>query len=222
VTRNVIPDDRPLREELETLVRHYHHLQNEHTRAAPESSIRRRLEERLLHVRERFDRVLEEWVPDEELRAEWRDHLHSRAPEPDRPEAVRALVYRGSSDVGSIVEVHNRGDELEVWIDGSLVERIVAEKAFEPTQRPVMFSIDGFEFDESFAASPEALQALAAFREEGGEPPWEHAAELLADGLVNVHFDATPRGLRALASFAQPARSRGRESWPRGDHRSSV
>jgi hypothetical protein len=93
------------------------------------------------------------------------------------------------------------------WIDGSLVERIVAKKDFEPTQRPVRFSIDGFEFDESFAASPEALQALAAFREEGGEPPWEHAAELRAEGLVNVHFDLTPRGRRALASFSQPTRS---------------
>jgi hypothetical protein len=206
MSRNVIPDDRPLREELETLVRHYHRLQNEHKRAAPESGIRRRLEERLLRVRERFDRVLEEWVPDEELRAEWNDHLHSRAREPHRPQALRALVYRGISEAGSTLEVHNRGDELELWIDGTLVERIVAKKAFEPTDKPARLSIDGFEFYESFAASSEALRALGAFREDGGDPPWEHAAELLADGLINVHFDLTPRGRRALASLAQPAR----------------
>jgi hypothetical protein len=53
------------REELEALARHYHHLQNEYKPAPPDSARRRRLEDRLLDVRERFDRVLEEWVPDD-------------------------------------------------------------------------------------------------------------------------------------------------------------
>lgn len=41
----------PLREELESLVHTYYHLHNEHKQAAPESSRRRRTEERMLEVR---------------------------------------------------------------------------------------------------------------------------------------------------------------------------
>ena len=37
-------------EMLEALARRYHHLQNEHQRAAPESGTRRRIEERLFDV----------------------------------------------------------------------------------------------------------------------------------------------------------------------------
>jgi hypothetical protein len=53
---------------------------------------------------------------------------------------------------------------------------------------------------ETFGADPAALKALADFYEqEGSHPPWQHAAELLRDGLIDVHFDLTPRGRRALA-----------------------
>ena len=41
--------------------------------------------------------------------------------------------------------------------------------------------------------------ALADFLERGESPPWEHASELLEDGLIDVHFALTPRGHRALA-----------------------
>ena len=50
----------PRREVLEALAHEYHHLQNEHKRASLESRVRRRIEERLLDVRERFDRLLDE------------------------------------------------------------------------------------------------------------------------------------------------------------------
>ena len=194
----------PLREELEALVRYYHHLQNEHQRAAPESSARRRIEERLLDVRERFDRLVEEWVDDEDLREAWLEHLHNRAPEPDGPEAVRPLVFRGVTEAGSDVEVRERTDqELEVWIDGALVERVAAQEDFASTARPLQVRLDGFRAEETFSASREALAALATFVEGGESPPWEFASELLADGLVDVHFALTPRGRRALATLEQ-------------------
>jgi hypothetical protein len=105
----------PRREELEALVRYYHHLQNEHKRAALESAMRRRVEETLLEVRRGFDRVLEEWVPEEKLRHAWREHLHYRAPEPPGPPAIRPLVFRGVSEAGSVVEIRGtKGEELEV------------------------------------------------------------------------------------------------------------
>ena len=192
----------PTREELEALVRYYHHLQNEHKRAAPESSTRRRIEERLLDVRRRFDRVLEEWVPDEELRSAWSEHLRNRAPVPSGPPAVRPLVFRGVTDAGSVVEVRGgKGEELEVWIDGTLTERIAGEKDFSSVTPPLTFRLNSTEAHETFSTSPEALDALADFlADDGSGPPWDYASELLSDGLIDVHFALTPRGRRALAS----------------------
>jgi hypothetical protein len=191
----------PTREELEALVRHYHHLQNEHKRAAPESSTRRRLEARLLDVRRRFDRVLEEYVADEELRTAWLEHLHNRAPLPSGPPAIRPRAFRGVTDAGSVVEVRGgKGEELEVWIDGTLIERIAGEKDFSSVTPPLSFRVNSIEAHETFTASAAALDALADYVDDGKPPPWDFAAELLADGLIDVHFALTPRGRRALAS----------------------
>lgn len=191
----------PTREELEALVRHYHHLQNEHKRTAPESSARRHLEARLLDVRRRFDRLLEEFVHDEELRTAWREHLHNRAPEPPGPPAIRPLVFRGVSDAASVVEIRGtKGDELEVRVDGAVTERIAGEKDFASTTPPLAFRLNGTEAHETFTAPAEALDALADHVDDGKRPPWDFASDLLADGLIDVHFALTPRGRRALAS----------------------
>jgi hypothetical protein len=194
----------PRRQELQTLVRYYRHLQNEHHRAAPESAARRRIEDKLLDVRQRLDRELEEWVPEEELRRAWREHLHNRAPEPDGPPEIRPLVFAGQSDVtGSVVEIRGKkGEELEVTVDGAPIERIDADENFAVTVPPARYRMNDNEFLEFFTASPEALQALAEFPGiEHQSPPWEYAAELLADGLIDTNFALTPRGRRALATM---------------------
>jgi hypothetical protein len=189
---------------LEALAHHYHHLQNEHKRAAPESSTRRRIEPRMSHVRDQFERSLAEWVADEELQRAWSDHLHYRRPEPPGPPAVRPLVFRGTSDDRATVEVRGKpGEELEVEIDGSLVGRIVAEKDFAAVDPSFRFRLDRTEFRETFVASRDAVQALADSLADGGSPPWEYATELLADGLIDVHFALTARGRRALARLPQ-------------------
>ena len=36
------------------------------------------------------------------------------------------------------------------------------------------------------------------FLDDGKSPPWDHASELLADGLIDTHLAVTPRGRRAL------------------------
>jgi hypothetical protein len=192
----------PLREELDALVHHYYHLRNEHERSQPESSMRRRLEDELLEVRERFERLLEEWVPDPELQEAWREHIRNRGPVPPEPPAIRPLVFQGRSEVsGSIVEVRRKGDELQVEVDGSLHERVAAEKDLSVPTPALRFRLNGTEYDETFNASPEALRALVDFLDQGGSPPWDYASELLADGLIDVHFDVTPRGRRALAQL---------------------
>ena len=189
-----------MHEELDALARQYHHLHNEVERSDPESSTRRKLQDRLSEVRERFDRLLEEWVSDEELKQEWRDYLHTRVPEPDGPPPIEPLVFQGRTDAGSIVEVRGSKDEFGVWVDGSLQERIAAEKDLSVDKPVFHFRWDGKEIEETFGASGEALRALDDYLQtEGAAPPWEYASELLADGLIDVHFDLTPRGRRAHA-----------------------
>jgi hypothetical protein len=197
-------DELPIREELEALARHYHHLQAEHQNAGPESGLRRRIEERLLDVRGRFDRTLEEWVAEPELRDEWRAYLEHHASEPSGPSAIRQVVFRGRSEAASVIEVRQAPDGLEVWIDGTLAERLIGDKGFATTAAPHRAQLDGTWFDEFFEASPEALDALAGFLDGGGQPPWSYARELLEDGLIDVHFAVTPRGRRGMAQ-ARPA-----------------
>ena len=184
---------------MDALARHYHHLHNEIERKGIESSVRRRLQDRLLDVRGRFDRLLDEWVPDETLRAEWRDYLHNRVPEPSEPGPVEPLVFKGRNDAGSVVEVRGSGDEYGVWVDGSLQERVAAQKDLSVRSRALHFRWDGKEIEETFDASREALDALGDYlNSDGAAPPWDYAAELLADGLIDRSFDLTPRGRRAV------------------------
>jgi hypothetical protein len=193
-------DGLPRREVLETLARHYHHLQNEHKRAAPEGGVRRRIGERLFQVRGRFERLLAEWVPEVGFQHAWRQHLHYRAPMPAGPPAIRPLVFQGRSQARAVVEIRGKtGDELAVEVDGSLVERISGEKDFAAAGPFLSFRLDRTQFRETFSASADALQALADFLGEETSPPWEHAAELLGDGLIDTHAALTPRGRRALA-----------------------
>ncbi len=192
----------PVREELAALVHQYQHLHNELEHEKPEGSTRRGLEDKVLDVRRRFDRLLEEWVPDEELREQWREYIHNRRPEPDEPAGIEPLVFQGITDAGSVVQVRGQADEYQVWVDGSLQERIAAQKDLS-VDRPVLhFRWDRKEIAETFNASEEALNALAAYCDDRDvSPPWEYASELLADGLIDVHFDLTPRGKRATAQL---------------------
>jgi hypothetical protein len=200
--RQVAPESLPVREELDALARRYHHGRNEHQRASPDSALRRQLQEEMLEVRGRFERVLEEWVPGPELREAWLEYLKNRTAEPEGPPAIEPLAFKGMHDAsGSIAEVRGRDDDAQVWVDGALVERVVAQKDFTQEVSPAVFRADGMDFAELFDASPEALSALDAYRRDGGEPPWQYASELLADGLIDVHFELTPRGRRALAQL---------------------
>jgi hypothetical protein len=191
----------PLREELAALVHHYQHLHNEVEHEKPEGSTRRELEDKVLDVRERFDRLLEEWVPDEELREQWREYIHGRRPEPDKPAAIEPLAFQGVTDAGSVVQIRGQADEYGVWVDGTLQERIAARKDLSVDKPVLHFRWDGKEIAETFNASDDALNALAGHRDDpNSSPPWEYASELLADGLIDVHFDLTPRGKRAIAA----------------------
>jgi hypothetical protein len=189
------------RDELETIVREAHHVREEHRRAHAEGAIRRQLGDRLNELEGDLERLLGEWVADAETTASWRRHLQEGAPEPFEPAPQASLVFLGRSAAGSVAEVREAaegGYTLEV--DGCPVQRIEAELDFSGTCSPHTFVLDSLAFRETFAASPAALAALRAFAAAGGpRPPWPHAAELAADGLIERHFALTPRGRRALA-----------------------
>ncbi|HEX9378182.1 MAG TPA: hypothetical protein VF872_01205 [Gaiellaceae bacterium] len=192
----------PLRGELGALVHHYQHLHNDLEREKPEGSTWRELEQKLLETRERFDRLLEEWVADEVLREQWREYIRNRRRGPDEPAGIEPLAFQGVDDAGSVVQVRGKADEYGVWVDGSLQERIAARKDLSVDKPVLHFRWDGKEIAETFNASEETLNALAAYRDDSDvSPPWEYASELLADGLIDVHFDLTPRGKRAIAGL---------------------
>ena len=190
------------RDELEAVVGEVHHLREEHRRTHEGSGVRRRLRGRLLELEHDFERLLAEWVPDDETRAAWRAHLCEGGPVPPEPASKAALVFRGRSGAGSVAEVREAPDgSYTVEVDGSRVERIEAELDFSGTLAPHTFALDSIRFRETFSVSRPALAALRAFTA-GLEPrpPWPHAAELAADGLIDRHFGLTPRGRRALAT----------------------
>jgi hypothetical protein len=191
----------PCREELEALVRHYHHVESEHERAHPQGSVRRHLELRLEHDRERFEHLLAEYVHDESLRRVWHEFLHHRGGEPPGPPAISPVVFKGRSDPGSILEARrDRPGELALEVDRQLLERLDDRLIPITEGRPAVFRLDGAEYREVFDAGPAALRALRDYRESGGDPPWEHTCALLADGLIDVDFALTARGRRALAA----------------------
>jgi hypothetical protein len=191
----------PVGEELDAIARHYHQLQVEHQNAQTESSVRRRIETKLLEVRERFDRVLEEWVPEEEVRAEWRAYLDHHGPQPEQPGVIDPRVFLGSSEVsGTVIDVRRAHDAYEIWADGVLTDRVDADKDFAVSEPGLRYRWNDDDYEEIFAASDEGIRQLADFlATPDASPPWDNASELLSDGLIDVHFDLTPRGHRALA-----------------------
>jgi hypothetical protein len=117
--------------------------------------------------------------------------------EPSGPRAIRSLVFKGRSDAGSVLEAR-RDRSGELAVDGRLLKRLEGHGIPITETHPAVFRLDGAEFREVFNADPDALRALRDFRAAGGDPPWEHATDLLADGLVDVDFALTARGRRAL------------------------
>jgi hypothetical protein len=185
----------PLREELEAFARAYHLLEDE---IARETEDRVELEEELLRLHKRFDRVLEESVRDDTLRDQWHAHLHSRAAVPAEPAPVDPVVFRGESDSGSVVEIRRTGDALDVRVDGQPADGFTEPDELRARRPGLTLRVGDTEFREAFAASPSAIHALAEFAETGRKPPWEVVSELLEDGLVDPELAITPRGRRAI------------------------
>ena len=179
------------------LVERYRHLRGEHRRSGVEGTARRHLERDLAEIESRIERRLALWVPDEEERQQWRAHLHHGGPAPSPPLVPPPLVFHGVAGDGSIVEVRAYGpQEHRLSVDGAprgpipLVPDVLS---------PEGLRLAGMPCRETFTASPDSLAELRQHVSAGaGEPSWEHAPDLLRDGLIDPDFSLTARGRRAL------------------------
>jgi hypothetical protein len=188
----------PLREELEALAHAYHLLEAEIGRLDADDPEPRELDEELLRIHKRFERVLEESLRDDGLGDRWHAHLHLRAAVPPEPPPADPVVFRGESDAGSVVEVRRHGDALDVRVDGEPAEGLADPDELRTRRPGLTLRVGDTEFHETFEASAPAIHELAEYAETRRKPPWQHATELLEDGLVDPEWEITPRGRRAI------------------------
>ncbi len=186
-------------ESLRRLGRDYHHLQQEHERKQPVGATRRRLGDEMSELSARFERLLAHWVDDDSLKQAWREHFYGHEPPPDEPRLAAPPVFRGQSERGAVAEIREAADGgYDVYLDGTHLDHHDVPWRSEPDYRePVRIGKELYE--ERFDAPEAAIAALDEFLASPGKsPPWEHAGELLEDGLIDTEFSLTPRGSRAL------------------------
>jgi hypothetical protein len=171
---------------------------------ATADSLRNKLGARLDELEAQFERTLTEEVPDETMRHAWREHLHAHGPAPNVPLPLPIVVFRGRSEVGSEILVRETPDaELRIEVDDTLLtRRIDHARALDIRLEggQWLLRIEGLgDFRETFAASPDTVDALRSWTDEPrGDPPWSAVRELAADGLIDRTFALMPRGRRAL------------------------
>jgi hypothetical protein len=187
------------RDELWAIAHEHHHVQ-EALAGTTSASVRRKLQARFAALQERFERELQEAVPDEQVRRAWRQHVSHGAPAPDEPRPLSPLVFRGRSEVGSEVVVREGSDgELVIEVDGAIYDRRPGLDLILDAHGALLRVGALPPFRETFNLPTEAREGLAAWlARPGSEPPWRWARELIAEGLVDRVFALTPRGRRAL------------------------
>lgn len=147
---------------------------------------------------ERFERLLEHWVHDVQVREYWRAFFYHGAAEPEQPR-LASPPFRGTNEAGAIVEVHESGvGGYDVLLDGAHVDHY--EHPWDQhTDRFEPVVIGEWTCQETFAAPEAAREALDFFvGNPDSEPPWHWAPALFEDGLIDSNFSLTLRGARAL------------------------
>lgn len=182
---------------LRTLGERYRHVEQEHQRQPPRGATRHRIETEMTDIHDHFERLLLEWVGEDELRARWRDFLHGRADAPDAPKLPAPPVFKGRTDAGAVLEVRPVADGYDIVLDGARIDHNEVPWHLEPDMRGSV-TIAGQTCDETFDAPESAVNELAEFLAGRAAPPWRWARELLDDGLIDPELALTPRGERRL------------------------
>lgn len=185
--------------ELHTIVEEFRHLRAELQREGEDGSWRRHIGRRMDELEERFTVILARWIPEAEVREQWRACMHHGARFPVEPPREMPPLYRGRSDNGSMIIIRESAGMLAVIIDGQPLVRL------PPSQEiGSMFRVSNNEFHENTEAPAAAVEALAGYVEAGeDEPPWQWAPALFDDGLIDANFALTPRGQRILTSLPE-------------------
>jgi protein required for attachment to host cells len=185
----------------------YHRVKQHQAREAHASASRRRIENDLERIAQRFERVLSHWSAEEdkELRATWRKHLYEGGPAPRGPEVRPPRLFIGETDGGAHVEIRPASDGgHDIVVDGTLTEHSAAHWRLGPDAREP-FAIGQHLCRERFEAPQEAIRALQRFvATDEALPPWRWARELFEDGLIDSEFGLTQRGRRALVATDEP------------------
>lgn len=187
---------RTVEDQLLETVRRYRHVQGEHARQGEDSSLRRKRELELKALESEFESMLDRWLDDDALRAQWREHLFGSAPEP-KLEGKVPPVFKGRSEAGSVLVVcPNDSGEWEYIVDGSLIAHHPSGWRYGGPSR--LHFVDQ-EFEEVLDAPDQGVDSLRAYlADPSGEPPWRWAPSLLEDGLIDIHFSLTDRGRRLV------------------------
>lgn len=179
--------------ELNKVAREFHHVQGEHAREGVSGGRRRRQRAHLKELEEKFETLLDRWVPDATEQMRWREHIYRGAQEPhELADIEQPPLFHGRSEQGSILVIRAIDDEQELIVDGDPVAR----RPLRPTMDAPMLH-GGSEFHELFEAPPEALDALLDYIERRTDaPPWGFARALYDEGMIDANFGLTARGRR--------------------------
>ncbi len=190
--------------QLRELASNYRHLKGEHRREGEQGSRRRHLERQIKELERKFEKLLNRWVPDQESQTIWQHYLHHGGSVPEDELALLVPVFLGRSPLNSLLEVRpsDQGD-YEVFVDGTQVQRLPRTFSFGDSPYRTVSLVER-EWSEISRVSQSALQALKHYVQfSTGEPPWQWARMLWADGLIDFNFGLTSRGRRVLSQQGQ-------------------
>lgn len=182
---------------LRTLGDRYRHVEQEHQRQPPHSATRHRIATEMQSIQAHFERLLVEWVADDDLRAQWREFLQGRQPAPDAPRLPPPPLFKGRTDAGAVIEIHPVSDGYDTIVDGARLDHSGVPWHLDPDMRGSV-QIGNHACEETFDAPEPAVRALAEFLAGRAASPWRWARELLEDGLMDTELALTPRGERCL------------------------
>jgi protein required for attachment to host cells len=193
-------------EALRNFAREYRQVREQHERESPQGATRRRLKQDMDRIAHSYERLLGQWVTDDDLRQAWRDHLYRGGVVPNRPQLAVPPLFRGRTDSGARVEIMAAPDGgYDLLNDGSLAEHHEIPWHLDP-ERIDPVQIGAWTCEEVFSAPEEAVAALDEFlTQPTASPPWRWAQVLYEDGLVDADFGLTPRGARRLRAGQEPA-----------------
>jgi len=204
-TRQLLPQLPVSEQDLQRAAHEYRCVHEAHRHAHPGGRARRKLELRLIRLRRRFERLLDEAAISGSSRLRWRNALHAETPPVHA--APQPVLFRGRSSVGSELVLLARPDgTLTAVVDGAPAAVLDRADELRETAPGLIFRLDGDAYAETFAVSASGVAGLRHMVETGAEPAGTLVRRLVGEGLLDGELRLTRRGRRALALDRLPIR----------------